>query len=103
MAFKIIFAAVVLYYTLSVGLLFVLVYLDPNAGRPVEAPPLPPGNDYIAVAQIRDMFHYVYVLATVVILTILRKNVRKKYAIPPGQSIAICGEFEDCCCSCFCP
>jgi len=95
-AFKIILAAVVLYFIIYIGLLFLLVSLDPNAGMPPGSPPITPGSDYYTVAWIRDSFHWVYWIATTAVLTNLRQYVRQKYAIPAA-------EWEDCCCSCWCP
>lgn len=96
MAFKIILAAVTLYFTLYAGLFMLLIYLDPNTYTPPGSIPIEPGGTYIMVALIFKLFQYIYWITTTIVLANLRTYVRQKYAIPAGS-------WEDCCCSCWCP
>lgn len=98
-AFQIIFGAVTLYFSIYVAMGFVLVYLDPNTYEPPGSPQIDPPTSWLIIALIRDMFHYIYWIATAIVLTNLRRFVRQKYAIPDGPV----GDWEDCCCSCWCP
>lgn len=97
-AFRVIFTVVAVYFAIYVSLIFVLVFLDPNTYTPPDAPivPPPPGSLYWKVAVVRDIFHWIYWIATTIVLTNLRHFVRHKYAIPAHEA-------EDCCCSCWCP
>jgi Cys-rich protein (TIGR01571 family) len=95
-AFKVIFAAVVLYAVAYIFLFFVLIALDPNTYAPVGSPPLPVTQNYLTVAWVRGLMHWIYIIAMTVVLFNLRRFVRTKYAIPAP-------DYEDCCCSFWCP
>ena len=52
-AFKIIFLMVTVYFTIYIGLNFLLISLDPNLDQPVDSPRIQPGPDFMAVLWIR--------------------------------------------------
>ena len=92
-AFKIIFAATVLYFSIYIGFSFLMAYLDPNTYTPPNAPPIQPGGAYMFVASTEIILRYGYWIITTLVLTNLRTYVRNKYAIPTVW------QGHDCCLS----